>query len=142
MLSTDFWIFYIDFFMRFFLYSFSARLLHTTLCDSHLPLLKRMVKNTALTVQSVNIPIQTAIGPNPITLHRNVQRLTRNIHMESVLMIMENFTSPAARIPYPGIKDAVHTIGLIIVIQPIMNRHISALSFVIPASMVMGRASR
>ena len=57
------------------------------------------VKMTARMVQSVNMPIHTAIGPKPNCLHRKIQRLTRNAHIVTQEVHMENFTSPAALSP-------------------------------------------
>ena len=57
------------------------------------------------TVQSANIPIHTAIGPKPYTRHKNIVKLTRHNHMLAHDVIIENFTSPAARIPYAGMND-------------------------------------
>ena len=54
---------------------------------------------TARMVQSVNMPIHTAIGPKPNCLHRKIQRLTRNAHIVTQEVHMENFTSPAALSP-------------------------------------------
>ena len=53
-------------------------------------------------------------------------------------VIMENFTSPAALNPYAGTNPITHTIGLTIVIQVTMWRHILALSGSIPPSFVTG----
>ena len=43
---------------------------YTTLCRSHFRLLKRMPKMIPRTVQSTNMPIQTAMGPKPCTRQR------------------------------------------------------------------------
>ncbi len=40
------------------------------LCSAHLPLINLSVNIMPLIVQSANIPIHTAIGPKPHTLHR------------------------------------------------------------------------
>ena len=58
--------------------------------------------------------------------------------------IMEYFTSPAARRPYPGTKAAVHTMGLMMVIHRSMWRQREALSSSSPARLTMGpeRANR
>lgn len=69
------------------------------------------------TVQSANIPIHTAIGPKPYTRHKNIVKLTRHNHMLAHDVIIENFTSPAARIPYAGMNDNTHDIGLVIVMK-------------------------
>lgn len=69
------------------------------LCSSHFPFLNRMVKIMALTLQSVNMPIHTAMEPKPSTRAKNMARLTRQIHMEAADTPMVNFTSPAARKP-------------------------------------------
>ena len=52
-----------------------------------------------LAVQSVNIPIHTAIGPQPKKRMSTIVRNTRQIHIVMEEVIMENYTSPAARIP-------------------------------------------
>ena len=80
-------------------YSVSLPICQITLCRSHFLLWKRAMKHSPRTVQSVNIPIHTAIGPNPRTRIRKMQRLTRKVHMETMETIMENFTSPAALNP-------------------------------------------
>jgi hypothetical protein len=54
-------------------------------------------------------------------------------------VIIENFTSPAARIPYAGMNDNTHDIGLVIVMKRVISKHILALSASIPPSMVIGR---
>ena len=51
---------------------------------------------------------------------------------------MENFTSPAARIPYPGINEITQEIGLTIVIKVIIDKHNFALAGSIPANIVIG----
>ena len=79
------------------------------------------------TVQSANIPIQTPIGPKPRTRIRKTQRQNLHAHMVQQEVIMENFTSPAARRPYPGTNAIVHTTGFTMVIHVIMWMHISAL---------------
>ena len=53
-------------------------------------------------------------------------------------VIMENFTSPAARRPYPGTNAIVHTTGFTMVIHVIMWMHISALVLSIPPRIVTG----
>lgn len=91
------------------------------------------------TVQSANIPIHTAIGPKPYTRHKNIVKLTRHNHMLAHDVIIENFTSPAARIPYAGMNDNTYDIGLVIVMKRVISKHILALSASIPPSMVIGR---
>ena len=54
---------------------------------------------------------------------------------------MENFTSPAARSPYGGMKDGTQQIGLTIVIKVIISKQRRALAGSIPASMVIGLVS-
>lgn len=54
---------------------------------------------------------------------------------------MENFTSPAARRPYGGMKDGTQQIGLTIVIKIIISKQSRALAGSIPASIVMGFVS-
>ena len=66
---------------------------------SHLPLKNRAVNKTPRSVQSANIPIHTAIGPNPKKRIRHTHKSTRQNHIVRLDTIMENFTSPAARIP-------------------------------------------
>ena len=90
--------------------------------------------------QSVNIPIQTAIGPNPWKRIRYTQRQNLNAHIVIQDVIMENFTSPAALKPYAGTNPITHTIGLTIVIQVTIWKHIWALSGSIPPSFVIGMA--
>ena len=51
---------------------------------------------------------------------------------------MENFTSPAARIPYPGINEITQEIGLTIVMKVIIDKHNFALAGSIPANIVIG----
>ena len=51
---------------------------------------------------------------------------------------MENFTSPAALKPYAGTNPITHTIGLTIVIQVTIWKHIFALYGSIPPSFVIG----
>lgn len=72
---------------------------HTTVCFIHLPLLNRKKNATPLTAQSVNMPYQTAIGPIWNARTRKTQSATLRHHMVTVEVIMENRTSPAARIP-------------------------------------------
>ena len=86
----------------------------------------------ARTVQSVNIPIHTAIGPNQKTLARTMTRDTLKTHMERMETTMEKRTSPAARNPYAGINASVHTTGLTIVMQGTIKIHIDALAGSIP----------
>lgn len=90
------------------------------------------------TVQSANIPIQTPIGPKPSTRIRKTQRQNLHAHMVQQEVIMENFTSPAARRPYPGTNAIVHTTGFTMVIHVIMWMHISALVLSIPPRIVTG----
>lgn len=90
------------------------------------------------TVQSANIPIQTPIGPKPRTRIRKTQRQNLHAHMVQQEVIMENFTSPAARRPYPGTNAIVHTTGFTMVIHVIMWMHISALVLSIPPRIVTG----
>ena len=52
--------------------------------------------------------------------------------------IMENFTSPAARIEYAGIKAGTHTIGLMMVIQVTIKKHSLPLSALIPPRWMIG----
>ena len=111
---------------------------YTTLCFSHFLLWKRRENTIPRTVQSVNIPIHTAIGPKPLKRIRYTQRQKRNVHIVIQDVIIENFTSPAARSPYGGINARVHTIGLTTVIQDIIWKHILALSGSIPPSFVTG----
>ena len=54
---------------------------------------------------------------------------------------MENFTSPAARSPYGGMKDGTQQIGLVIVIKVTISKQSRALAGSIPASIVMGFVS-
>lgn len=54
---------------------------------------------------------------------------------------MENFTSPAARSPYGGMKDGTQQIGLTIVIKVTISKQSLALACSIPASIVMGFVS-
>ena len=49
---------------------------------------------------------------------------------------MENFTSPAARSPYGGMKDGTQQIGLTIVIKIIISKQSRALAGSIPARVV------
>ena len=65
----------------------------------------------ALTVQSVNIPIHTANGPIWNVCTRKLQRATLLTHMLIHDTVIENFTSPAARMPYAGMNEKVHTAG-------------------------------
>ena len=51
---------------------------------------------------------------------------------------MENLTSPAARMPYAGIKDNTQEIGLVIVIKMTILKHRSALSASMPPNRVIG----
>ena len=90
------------------------------------------------TVQSANIPIQTPIGPKPKTRIRKTQRQNLHAHMVQQEVIMENFTSPAARRPYPGPNAIVHTTGFMMVIHVILWIHISALVLSIPPRIVTG----
>ena len=53
-------------------------------------------------------------------------------------VIMENLTSPAARMPYAGIKDNTQEIGLVIVIKMTILKHRSALSASMPPNRVIG----
>ena len=99
---------------------------------------KRQVKIIPRTVQSANIPIQTPIGPKPRTRIRKTQRQNLHAHMVQQEVIMENFTSPAARRPYPGTNAIVHTTGFTMVIHVIMWMHISALVLSIPPRIVTG----
>ena len=57
------------------------------------------------TDQSANIPIHTAIGPIPNPLARIIARSTLQNHIESTDTVIVNFTSPAARNPYAGMKE-------------------------------------
>ena len=68
------------------------------------------------------MPIHTAIGPKPHTRQRYMHRLTRQSHIVQQDTIMENFTSPAARSPYGGMKDGTQQIGLTIVIKVIISK--------------------
>ena len=52
-----------------------------------------------------------------------MQRLTRHSHMVQQEVIMENFTSPAARMPYAGIKDNTQEIGFVIVMKMAILKH-------------------
>ena len=70
-----------------------------------------------LTDQSANIPIHTAIGPIPNPLARIIARSTLQNHIESTDTVIVNFTSPAARNPYAGMKENTYATGLTIVIQ-------------------------
>ena len=115
--------------------------LYITLCCSHLRLWNLQVKIILRTVQSANIPIQTPIGPKPMTLIRNTQRQNLHAHIVQQDVIMENFTSPAARSPYPGTNAMVHTSGFMIVIHITIWKHISALSFSMPPRIVTGFVS-
>ena len=54
---------------------------------------------------------------------------------------MENFTSPAARMPYAGIKDNTQEIGFVIVMKMAILKHRLALSASIPPNMVIGFVS-
>ena len=54
---------------------------------------------------------------------------------------MENFTSPAARMEYAGIKADTHTIGLMMVIQVTIKKHILPLSALIPPRWMIGFVS-
>ena len=87
------------------------------------------------------MPIHTAIGPKPHTRQRYMHRLTRQSHIVQQDTIMENFTSPAARSPYGGMKDGTQQIGLTIVIKVIISKQSRALAGSIPASIVMGFVS-
>ena len=53
-------------------------------------------------------------------------------------VIMENLTSPAARMPYAGIKDNTQEIGLVIVIKMTIFKHRAALSASMPPNRVIG----
>ena len=55
--------------------------------------------------------------------------------------IMENFTSPAARSPYGGMKDGTQQIGLTIVIKIIISKQSRELAGSIPESIEMGFVS-
>lgn len=70
-----------------------------------------------------------------------MQRQNLHAHMVQHDVIMENFTSPAARSPYPGTKAMVHTSGFTMVIQVIMWMHMAALDFSMPPRIVTGLAS-
>ena len=98
-----------------------------------------MEKMIARSVQSENIPIQTAIGPISKTLTRTITKDTRKIHIERIDTTIENLTSPAALNPYAGINANVQTIGLTIVMQVSMKMHIDALPCSIPPKYVIGR---
>ena len=63
------------------------------------PVKNLVAKHMLLAVQSVNIPIHTAIGPQPNTRMSTIVRNTRHVHIVMEEVIIENFTSPAARIP-------------------------------------------
>ena len=91
-----------------------------SVCLSHLRLWNLIVKKMQRTVQSVNMPIQTAIGPIPKRRTRKMHRATRLIHILMLERIIENLTSPAARIPYAGMNDIVQTTGFTTDIQHIM----------------------
>ena len=54
---------------------------------------------------------------------------------------MENFTSPAARMEYAGIKAGTHTIGLMMVIQVTIKKHMLPLSALIPPRWMIGFVS-
>ena len=69
---------------------------------------------------------------------RKTQRQNLHAHMVQQEVIMENFTSPAARRPYPGTNAIVHTTGFTMVIHVIMWMHISALVLSIPPRIVTG----
>lgn len=53
-------------------------------------------------------------------------------------VIIENFTSPAARSPYAGTNASVHTIGFTSVIQVTIWKHIFALAGSMPPRTVTG----
>ena len=59
-------------------------------------------------------------------------------HMVSIERIMENFTSPAARMPYAGMKENVQKIGFTMVMTITIRIQSAALSGSNPASMVTG----
>ena len=56
-------------------------------------------------------------------------------------VIIENFTSPADRIPYGGINERTHESGFTMVMKVIMDRHSFALAGSIPAMIVIGFVS-
>ena len=70
-----------------------------------------------------------------------MQRLTRHSHIVQQEVIMENFTSPAARIPYAGIKESTQEIGFVIVIKMTILKQRLALSASIPPKRVIGFVS-
>ena len=78
---------------------YGQQVVYTTLWFSHLRLWKRRKNTIPRTVQSVNIPIHTAIGPKPLKRMRYTQRQNRKAHMVMQEVSMENFTSPAALRP-------------------------------------------
>lgn len=98
------------------------------------PLRNLRAKITLRRAQSANIPYHTAIGPIWQTFTRKIHRATRMNHMVKVAVIMVNFTSPAARSPYAGIKEKAHSSGLATVMAATICRHKAALSGSIPAS--------
>ena len=53
-------------------------------------------------------------------------------------VIMENFTSPAARMPYAGIKDNTQETGFVIVMKMTILKHRLALSASMPPNRVIG----
>ena len=95
----------------------------------------------ALTVQSVNIPIHTANGPIWNVCTRKMQRATLLTHMLIHDTVIENFTSPAERIPYGGINARTHESGFTMVMNVTMDRHSFALADSIPAMIVIGFVS-
>ena len=97
-----------------------------------------MVKKMPRIPQSENIPIQTPIGPIPTALIKKVARDTRQSHMEQVLRIIENLTSPAALSPYAGVKENGQNKGFTIVTQPNIYTQRAALSVLMPARAVTG----
>lgn len=74
----------------------------------HLPLKYLLTKTIPLTVQSANIPYHTAIGPILNTLTRPIHNATLQHHIVVIDVIIENFTSPAALIPYAGTNENTH----------------------------------
>ena len=96
------------------------------------------MKIILLTVQSANIPIHTPIGPNPITRIRNTHRQNLHAHIVQQDVIIENFASPAALMPYAGINDIIHTSGFTIVIHITIWKHIFALAGSMPPRTVTG----
>ena len=72
---------------------------YTAFFFSHPPVKNLVAKQMLLAVQSVNIPTHTAIGPQLKKRMSTTVRNTRQVHIVMDEVIMENFTSPAARIP-------------------------------------------